>query len=285
MSKSSAPTDISRPAQFILHPTDFSQQSALALAHALRLALSNSANVEMLHVGKDTDDEWSEFPSIRSVLQRWGMIADSASRSDVADLGIGIRKVIGTEQSVTSSIEGYCQRRPIDLIVLATAGRHGLAGWLKPSTAERIAEKTHIPTLFVPADCRGCVSLETGEVSMNHVLVPVDHEPNSDVAVERGLRAISMYGGDRADLTLMHVGSESRFPEVEIPDGPWQVKRVARQGNPADEILAEANQCNANLIIMVTEGSHGFLDVLRGTTTERVLRYAPCPVLAVPAHR
>ena len=39
----------------------------------------------------------------------------------------------------------------------------------------------------------------------------------------------------------------------------------------------------ANLLIMVTKGTDGFLDVLRGTTTEQVLRKAPCPVLSVPA--
>jgi nucleotide-binding universal stress UspA family protein len=39
----------------------------------------------------------------------------------------------------------------------------------------------------------------------------------------------------------------------------------------------------ANLIAMPTAGHHGFLDAVRGSTTERVLRHAPCPVLAVPA--
>jgi nucleotide-binding universal stress UspA family protein len=33
---------------------------------------------------------------------------------------------------------------------------------------------------------------------------------------------------------------------------------------------------------MATEGHQGFLDALRGSTTERVLRGALCPVLAVP---
>ena len=33
---------------------------------------------------------------------------------------------------------------------------------------------------------------------------------------------------------------------------------------------------------MPTAGHQGFLDALRGSTTERALRHAPCPVLAVP---
>jgi nucleotide-binding universal stress UspA family protein len=34
---------------------------------------------------------------------------------------------------------------------------------------------------------------------------------------------------------------------------------------------------------MATEGRQGFVDAVRGSVTERVVRGAPCPVLAVPA--
>jgi len=34
---------------------------------------------------------------------------------------------------------------------------------------------------------------------------------------------------------------------------------------------------------MPTAGRYGFPDAVRGSTTERVLRHAPCPVLSVPA--
>ena len=285
MTNTELPTEVSRPAQYILHPTDFSDNSHAALAHALRLALSNKATLDLLHVGNDTDEGWDEFPSIRKVLESWAMIPSNASQSDVLDLGIEIEKTVYHGKDVAESIENYCQRRPIDMIVLATAGRDGLMSWFMPSKAERVANKVSnlsIPTLFVPKKAHGCVDVQTGNVMMNHVLVPVDHEPASDEAVERGLRAIATFGSDNADLTLLHVGSESSFPQVHIPDGPWNIKRVVREGNPAAEILSAAKKVEANLIIMVTDGEHGFLDALRGTTTEQVLRHAPCPVLAVP---
>ena len=286
MTDSQIPTELSKPARHILHPTDFTKQSDVALAHALRLALTNNASLHLLHVGRESGDEGNAFPSIREILQRWNMLPAGASKSDVTDLGIGIEKVIYDAGSVNDAIGAYCQRHPIDMIVLSTEGRDGVAAWIKPSTAERIAETVStlsIPTLFVPVGHHGCVDFDSGEVSMDQVLVPVDHEPDSESAVERGLRAIAMFGGELAKLTLLHVGSESKFPKVYIPDGRWQVERVARRGNAAVEILASAEECHANLIIMVTEGSHGFLDVLRGTTTAQVLRHAPCPLLAIPS--
>jgi nucleotide-binding universal stress UspA family protein len=50
-----------------------------------------------------------------------------------------------------------------------------------------------------------------------------------------------------------------------------------------DTIVATADQLDVDLIVMATEGRHGFLDALRGSTTEAVLRRAGRPLLAVPA--
>jgi nucleotide-binding universal stress UspA family protein len=169
------------------------------------------------------------------------------------------------------------------MLVVATEQRGGLARWLHPSMAERIARTVAVPTLFVPADGSGCVSLRDGQVTLNRVLIPVDHSPPVGGAVERGLRALAAYGQNEAKLTLLHVGPESGFPSVTIPSGQWLVDRIARQGVPVTVILAAAQESTANLVIMVTKGTDGFLDALRGTTTEQVLRHAPCPVLAVPS--
>ena len=127
MTNSELPSELSEPARIILHPTDFTQQSDVALAHALRLALTNHAKLTMMHVDQDPNKERDRFPSIREILQRWGVLPTGASRSDVTGLGIAIEKVTGVAGSVAASIEGFCQRHPIDMIVLATAGRDGMA--------------------------------------------------------------------------------------------------------------------------------------------------------------
>jgi nucleotide-binding universal stress UspA family protein len=47
-------------------------------------------------------------------------------------------------------------------------------------------------------------------------------------------------------------------------------------------VILDAAQ-KADLIVMATAGPHGVFDALRGSVTERVVRGAPCPILAVPA--
>ncbi len=50
-----------------------------------------------------------------------------------------------------------------------------------------------------------------------------------------------------------------------------------RQGDVVETILQTAAEIDADLIAMPTAGHRGILDALRGSTTERVLRHAPCP--------
>ena len=80
-----------------------------------------------------------------------------------------------------------------------------------------------------------------------------------------------------------HVGESNRMPAMDLPTDPgWSWNKVLKQGDVVAEIIKEANRLPANLIVMVTKGRNGFLDALRGSVTEQVLRQAPCPVLAVP---
>jgi len=54
-----------------------------------------------------------------------------------------------------------------------------------------------------------------------------------------------------------------------------------RKGDPFEEIVAAAKYLSADLIIMGHTGRRGTTRVLIGSVTQRVLDYAPCPVLVM----
>jgi nucleotide-binding universal stress UspA family protein len=54
-----------------------------------------------------------------------------------------------------------------------------------------------------------------------------------------------------------------------------------RNGTAFDEIVRAAGSLRADLIIIATHGYTGLKHVLMGSTAERVVRHAPCPVLVV----
>ncbi len=85
-------------------------------------------------------------------------------------------------------------------------------------------------------------------------------------------------------MTLLHVGDETDMPDMDLPIDPaWKWNKIHIQGESVEGIISTAEDHQADLICMVTAGHEGILDVLRGNTTEQVLRKTSCPLLAVTA--
>ena len=54
------------------------------------------------------------------------------------------------------------------------------------------------------------------------------------------------------------------------------------QGIPKDEILATANEWNADIIVLGTHGRTGLGHLLLGSTSEYIVRHSKVPVMVVP---
>ena len=264
----------------IFHPSDFSKASELAFAHALAVALFRKTELVIMHAGGDRVSDWAQFPPVRRTLERWQVLKAGSPRSAVYEkLSISVTKVSAKGNPVEASLRQIEKQQP-DLVVLATRGRHGLPLWLKPSIAQAIARRSSAMTLFVPRGCRGIVSVD-GVIRLQRILLPIDHQPDAQEAVVRAVRAAEAFGDGGVEIVILHVNGET-LPEYARPETrvcSW--KELERRGDVAATILEAAN--NTDLIVMATEGRHGMIDAMRGSVTERVVRGAPCPVLAVPA--
>lgn len=270
----------------VLHPTDFSPASNRAFAHALAIALIWQTELTILHIGpeKRSDVDWTRFPPIRETLERWGLLQAGSPRSAVfEEFRVKVKKIAVRSRHPLRAIAAYVDNQPVDLIVLATEGREGAQRWINRSDAEAMARWAKTMALFVPAGAnRGLVALEDGDVNLRNILLPIDNRPDARAAIDVARRAAEILGDGQVAIRLLHVG-DSRPPVPALSEGPewsWQVE--LRRGEPVDEILAVASERAADLIVMPTAGHDGVLDVLRGSTTEQVLRRAPCPLLAVP---
>jgi nucleotide-binding universal stress UspA family protein len=61
----------------------------------------------------------------------------------------------------------------------------------------------------------------------------------------------------------------------------WPQNCRIRTGHPYEEICKIASELNVDLIVLGSRGNTGLKRVLLGSTAERVIRFAPCPVLVV----
>jgi nucleotide-binding universal stress UspA family protein len=62
------------------------------------------------------------------------------------------------------------------------------------------------------------------------------------------------------------------------------VEYVARAGGAAEVLLAEAHELPADVIVMAASGRGAVARFFVGSTADRIIREAPCPVLVLPAH-
>ena len=263
----------------IVHPSDFSDASRTAFAHALKAALIAKSKLTLIHVTKDDERDWTEFPGVRDTLEAWGILPPASSQKAVLDLGIDVAKIIGRGPDPVEGVLSYLEEHSADIIVLAT--RHHGFDWLHQSISEPVARKSRAMTLFVPAEGRGFISPADGSVSLRNILIPVAETPTPGPAIAGAARVVRQLKAEEGTVTLLHVGEEE--PPVATPQVPgWKWRTALKTGNATDVTLETAKEIEADLIVMSTDGRSGFLDTLRGSHSERVLRRAPCPVLAIP---
>jgi nucleotide-binding universal stress UspA family protein len=267
----------------VFHPSDFSDASEIAFVHALKIALMCRARLSVMHVEASSNVEWQDFPGVRDTLERWMLIPKESARTSVHQLGLDVDKVLTTSKDPVSACLEYLDGNPADLIVLAVRQREGRMRWLEKSVGQPMARRAGLITLFIPHGVEGFVSRADGSVSLRNILVPVASKPRPQPAIEAVERIIRNLELPEGTVTLLHAGPDSDMPALKLPERTgWSWQRAARTGDPVGTILQAAAEFTADLIVMTTGGPDGFLDALRGTTSERVLRKVRCPVANLP---
>jgi nucleotide-binding universal stress UspA family protein len=268
----------------IVHPTDCSADCVIAFAHALRIALLAECRLDIVHVlTQENVDKDMVAPQVRQTLAFWGLADKADAPESIGErLNIKVSKIQFSAEDASSGVLDYVIQHPGDLLVFATHGRDGIDHWMHGSVAESVALQAVIPALFFPPNARGFVDGMSGDVLLHRVLMPVDHEPAPAHAFGAIAGFLNLFGDYDLELRLIHVGANA--PSIRSRDKIEGMGAVElRSGRAIDAILKEADDWNADLIIMPTAGHSGLADAIHGSTSERVLRRAPCPVLTVPA--
>lgn len=141
---------------------------------------------------------------------------------------------------------------------------------------------------------------------LKRILVPTDFSGFANKALDYA-QAFAERNG--AEIVLLHVVEPTYYAELDqtIPPNFFELQRdlvrsrhehldriakekvtgrvparaVVHLGNPYSVIVETAKAMAVDLIIIATHGHTGLKHALLGSTAERVVRHAPCPVLTV----
>ena len=292
------------PTPVVLVATDFSETAAAALDWAVELARQQGARVEPVHAVTVPPSMPGYIPTAGIDFQADVQRAAEARLTETA-AALGEK---GTEVSTFLAL-GMPSQVIVDraaavaatAVVIGTRGLTGLRHLLLGSTAQRVVHGARCPVLTVhPGDLGRHRAIRT-------ILVPTDFSRDADLAIHTAHKLLAPLERD-ARLILLHafnlpieytaygpiptsvsylqdtgLEAERRLYETAEPlqrEG-LAIDTVAREGDPAHVIAEEAEKRGADLIAMGTRGLSGLRHLVLGSTAERVVEYAPCPVMTI----
>lgn len=148
------------------------------------------------------------------------------------------------------------------------------------------------------------IELVPSLLKIKTILVPIDFSEISKKALVYAVRMAEQFGSKIILLNVVEPVATPDFAyhplmletdkakstartrlETVCRDGRVPAKilgrLLVRYGTPFTEITDAAHSLKADLIILTTHGYTGLKRVFMGSTAERVVRHAPCPVLTV----
>jgi nucleotide-binding universal stress UspA family protein len=206
------------------------------------------------------------------------------------------------EVAPATGILDFIEEKGIDLTVMGTHGHSALAHFFLGSVAERVVRHAPCPVLTVARDRKEYRNIP----DYQNIVVAFDFSEHSKQAAREARDMATQYG---ARLQALYVVEQEVHPAFylkwresiarELPQIAEEAKESLRStlgkeglqdldvhveigdGKAHAEISKFARANEVDLIVMGTHGLSGLDRMLLGSTTERLVRIASCPVLTV----
>lgn len=275
---------------------DGSETSKAAFKEAAVWVKKHGGNVYLVHAVYFESEEYAILPSqLEKRFELGGKVCLEAKKAIQEEVGVEAESLV-CEGEPPDVIVEIAREKKADLISMGTYGRKGLKRLLMGSVTSKVIVNAPCDVLVVKKPCSEC----TG--TYGSILVPFDGSEFSKKALDRACQLSKM---DGTNITVLYVIpryeemigffrtesiKQSLFKEAEkIID---EAKKIAQsygvlitstiqEGHAGDKIIETTVSLKNDLIIMGTYGWKGVNRVIMGSTTERVIMNASCPILVV----
>lgn len=288
----------------ILISTDGSDPAEAAARRGFELAAQLGASVHLVSVADVAIAASAGYAGdsarirnrLREQAQTYVSRLEPAARERGLEVSTAVRDGIPGEELVE-----YAEELAVDAILIGTSGRGGVARTVVGSVADKVIRTANVPVIALTND-----AADREDGSVGSILLPTDGSDAAEAAADRGIDLATQLdvpvhllfvadedvSGGLASLLsdrdvdsveelrkqgsdhLARVGTSAREQGVEFV-------AATREGNPAEEIVDYAAENGIDMVVMGTHGRGGFERFLIGSVTDRVIRTAPIPVMAV----
>ncbi len=276
----------------ILVAIDGSESGRHALKEAFRLAADEKSWITVVSVVPPYEGEL-ELIGIKSIAQAMRQPCERAL-ADAMDLAKAVGaliKPVCEEGDPYERIVDLADAENCDVVVMGRKGASHLDKSLVGSVAARVIGHSRRDVLIVP---------NSFPLGWKKVLIATDGSKYSGIASEKAIDFAQSYGGEVKVVSVVDVPSEfyAEAPDaVEDMVGKAKefVKHIISQaeaaGLKAESFVGEgeafsvitklAEKEQVDIIVMGSHGRTGLRRLLMGSVAEKVIGYAPCPILVV----
>lgn len=276
----------------ILVAFDGSESSKNALLQAFRLANAEECWITVVAVIPPYEGEM-ELVGVKDIR--------AALRKPCDDALAEAERIAKTEKMLIKTVceEGEIYERVVDLadsencdvIVMGRRGMSRLKRALVGSVTARVIGHTKKDVLVVPGETA---------IEWKNILLATDGSKYSGIAADKAIDFAKSYGGILKVISVVDVPAEFYAESPKAVEDLTEkaktfvakVKKKAEANDidtttyigegEADEVITDlAMKENVNAIVIGSHGRTGLKRLLMGSVAERVLGYAPCPVLVV----
>lgn len=277
----------------ILAPTNLSQSSLPALRYAYLLAERFSAKVTVMYsdpivyVGDVIGPAGGLAYVLTTPEQQERLHAAVAQYAGQVMAGRAFDVDVTVGQPSPVILESATEHNA-DLIVMGTHQRHGWRRALLGSVSDGVLHGSTCPVLAV---ANHDDSISAMSYAITNIMCPVNF---TDVARESLHVAARLAEAFHAHLTIVHVLETDEATDVkaheemvrqwvspELQDSCSYRELVVR-GGAAERVLDCADDLSADFLVIGAQHKRFRDATVLGTTTDRVIRFASCPVLVVP---
>jgi nucleotide-binding universal stress UspA family protein len=291
----------------ILCATDFSDFAKDVVAYGVTLAAEFHAKLYVCHV-IDLPAAATYGEAVTAPIENQNRFMGYARREIerlIGNSAIEFEPLI-TIGITTEEIKRLAEEHLADLVITATHGRSGLKRFFLGSVTERLMRTLPCPLLVIRGAGEEGAPKHRKRFPFKRLLVGCDFSPDAQYALDY---SISIAQEFESELHLVHVVEPSGYKDLfRLPSEPGErfkqelydmiqaklktlvpadalnwitLKTKLLVGKPYEELVRYAQLNDMDLIALGTRGRGMVEEILVGSTTDRVIRQAPCPVLSI----
>lgn len=280
----------------ILIGIDNSSSSDVALLEASSWVKKHGGKIILVHAVYFDTEEFGNAPEqMEKRLKAGEEVCIQAKDMITSEFGIEVQSLV-CEGDISSVIIDIAEEKKADIIVLGTYGRKGLSRLLMGSVTAHVIANSHTDVLVVKKQSKEYTGI------YRSILIPFDASESSKKALNRACQLAKI---DNSETTVLYVipcyeemieflrtdsVKKSLMSEAQrILDEAKNISAIKNvsvtteiaEGHASEEIIKTVDRLKNDLIVMGSYGWRGFDKAIIGSTVERTILKASCPVLVV----